>query len=203
MKKIVIINSHRYSGSTLLYQAMCNHSLIQGYDEKRTYFTAFDLLEFNRFSHKIKAKSAIYLREVLSNQYLSTKMDYSKVFFIHIIRRPIDTLNFLINEEKMSPSFALRHYCFRLRRICEIAKRTSNSVLFTYEDLKKPETLSFLESILGLKTKIDFLHSSLRTIEKEWKNNLISFEGIKSAEDCYERHFYYLSQLKNVRKLID
>ena len=203
MKKIVIINSHMYSGSTLLYESMCNHSLIQGYNEKRTYFTTFDLLELNRFSHKIKGKSAIYLREVLSNQYLSTKMDYSKVLFIHIIRRPIDTLNFLISEVKMSPSYALRHYCFRLRRICEIAKRTSNSIFLNYEDLKKPKTLSFLESILGLKTKIDFLPSSLRKIEKEWKSNFVPFEGIKSAEDCYERHFYYLSQLKDIKKPID
>jgi hypothetical protein len=198
MKKIAIINSHVYSGSSQLYEAMCNHSFIQGYKRYRKeneYLNDMDLVNLGKLVHKKRNKSAIYLDEILKNQLLSTKLDFSKYLFIHIIRRPKETVNLMVRD-KIDYNFAARHYAFRVRRICEVARKTPNCVLLTFDDLKSEKGLELVSDLLGIKEPINFKKETLSPIENH--NNLISLDLEKTLDDCYERYFYFIKQQKNI-----
>ena len=201
MKKIIILNSHFYSGSSALYESLCDIGSIQGYKRYRTennYLTNIDLLSITKQLHKKKNKSAVYIDEILKNHQLSTKLDYSKFFLINIIRRPQDVLNFMVIKENINEIFAARYYEYRLRRICEVAKIAPNSILLTFDDLYKEKGMSLIEDIFDLKEKINFKKELLSPITFNKEKDCISLNVMKEADDCYERYNYFLSQQKNI-----
>ena len=73
MKKVVFICSHLYSGSNALYEAMNNHSRIQGYSGLNRYLSCLQLLTLCEFNHKTKNRSAIYMDEIIYNHQISSK----------------------------------------------------------------------------------------------------------------------------------
>jgi len=201
MKKITLINSHCYSGSSVLYDAMCECSNIQGYKSKdldNNYFSNISLLNLTKKDHKKRNRSALYLDEILYNYSLSTKLDFSNCFFIIVIKRPEGVLRRMILNNKLKPTFAVRHYTYRLRRLCEMTKCCSNYVLLTFEDLKNNIGTEYISNYLKLKETITLEKESLDFLDKELDVKSLKYEHIKEAESSYERYFYFLKQQKNL-----
>ena len=130
MKKLVFICGHAYSGSNALYEAMNQHPRIQGFRRNgfNTYENKLSLLRYTQQKHKLNNRSAIYMDELLYNQQLQTKDAYEICKFIYVIRHPIASISLMIAKDKIKPSFACRYYSFRMRRLCEMAKRTPGAV---------------------------------------------------------------------------
>jgi hypothetical protein len=192
MKKILFICSHLNSGSSVLFNALDCHPRIQGYNLSThiSYAEPLDLLKLTEQNHKLDNRSSIYMDELLHNHHLSTKVAYNECKFIYVLREPADVLNLLINNHKMKPSFALRYYTYRLRRLCEMAKRTPGAVLLTWDNLIENRGIDLIEKYLNLKQPIFFnpdLLSFLKTT-----NNSMEYKFISKVEDAYQHYLYYL-----------
>lgn len=198
MKKILFLNSHPYSGSMELYDTLSKNSYIQGYRNYRQkiYSNHYDFFQILTQKHKRDDKHAIYLDEIYFNYALSTRMDLSSCYFIHIIRSP-DYLNFI--TEKINFEFFIKRYLYRLRRICEIAKRTPKSIFFTFEDLKKEESMDMIKDFLSLKDKPDL--PNLDNVTPGITKDCIPYGVMKKTEASYEKYLAYLKQ-QNLLKLI-
>ena len=59
----------------------------------------------------------------------------------------------------MNFSFAKRYYCFRLRRLYEMAKKTPGAIFLTWDDIKSKKKLELVENYLNIKEKINLDNS--------------------------------------------
>ena len=86
--------------------------------------------------------------ELLYNHVFCLKESYPKCQFIYVIREPEPVLKLMVSEGK-SLKFAVRHYAYRLRRLCEMARRTPGAVLLTWEDLRTGRGIPLVEKLPG------------------------------------------------------
>lgn len=194
MKKILFVCSHYYSGSASLCESLNVHPKIQQYQlsNHHPYSNPTDLLFLTEQNHKLNNRSAIYMEELNRNIDLTTKIAYEKCNFIYVIREPKPVLNFLIGNDKMKPSFAARYYLFRLRRLCEMAKRTPNAILLTWQDLVTARCNPLIENYLSLKQPIE--PYNLDRFKKNFSTDLVNFDLLSQAESAYEKYLYFLKQ---------
>lgn len=191
MKKILFICSHPYSGSSALYECLNHHPKIQGYrTSKNSYVYPTQLLDLTRRPHKLSNRAAIYMDELLSNEAFYVSAAYRKCHFVYVVREPEFPLNFLISGERKPPLFACREYTFRLRRLCEMAKRTPGAILLTWNNLVEKKGLSLLEDYLGVKD-IEFDPVLLNLYQRDFPK-LVDYKMLSKAQDAYERYLYYL-----------
>lgn len=193
MKRILFVCSHFYSGSTALCAALDNNPRIQNYSfgQLNTYSTPFNLISLTDQHHKLQNKAAIYMDELLENYQLQTKHAYKTCKFIYVVREPENVLSYLINSQKIKPEFASKYYLFRLRRLCEMAKRTGG-VLLTWDDLKASRGLNMIESYLNLREPVNFTESYLNSYSKKFNTDLIGKARLSAAEDAYQRYLFWL-----------
>jgi len=85
------------------------------------------------------------------------------------------------------------YYKYRLRRMCEIAKRTANAVALTWEDMTSGKGLPLIENYLKLKVP-------LKLKERDWDyKNIVETQYVDEAQQSYERHLWFLKQFNLVR----
>ena len=192
MKKIVFICSHPYSGSSALYEAMNHHPRIQGFKLNNSYLNPINLLDLTNRSHKLSNRSAIYMDELLYNRSFYTNIAYAKCQFVYVIREPESVLGFLIANEKKKPTFAAREYTFRLRRICEMARKTPGAVLLTWNDLISGDGIDLIENYLGLKEPIFYDPALLAPYKRTFNSDLIGSKLLSETQDAYEKYLYFL-----------
>jgi hypothetical protein len=142
--------------------------------------------------HKDSSTGAIYGDRLLYNMQMGNSELYKFCKFIYLVRSAKDSLNHIVHLEKYSPISALRYYCYRLRRMCEMAKRTPGAVFLTWDDLSSGKGFDLIEEYLGLKEMLklglDFFTDLLLT-------DKITSDLVKSGDECYERHLFYVKQL--------
>ena len=200
MKKILFVCSHLHSGSSVLFDSLNCHPRIQGYKLAQigSYSSPFNLLALNEQRHKLDNRSAIYMDELLFNHNLSTKAAYKECKFIYILREPKEVLNLLVYKNNMKPSFAVRYYTYRIRRLCEMSKRTPGAVLLTWNDLLENKGLSLIEDYLNLKQPISFNCFDFNKLEKKFSNDLVDFKTRSRTEDSYQKYLFFLKN-QNLR----
>ena len=200
MKKILFVCSHLHSGSSALCDALNRHPRIQGYKlaARSSYAGPPNLLMLTEQHHKLGNRSAIYMDELLWNHHLSTKAAYKECSFIYVVREPAAVLDLLVGNEKMKPSFAVRYYTYRLRRLCEMAKRTPGAVLLTWDDLVENRGISLIQDYLGLKQPVSFDPVSLSPFKRAYSTDLVGLQVRSEVDDTYQRYLYYLKN-QNLR----
>lgn len=194
MKKIVLICSHEYSGSTALYEAMNDHIRIQGFRGKNRYETPMHFYYLAQNNHKMQNKSAIYLDEVVRNHQISTRSVYDYCKFIFVIREPEAVMGYMVGNEKRKPSFACRYYNFRLRRLYEMSKKASGSILLTYDDLKDGRGIDLVQKHLGLKSDISYTPNFLIPYQRSFNLDMITLKDMNQLRESYERYLYLMKQ---------
>lgn len=194
MKKIVLVCSHLYSGSSVLCDALNNHPRIQGFQfgKQNPYTSPLGLLNLSNKPHKMNNRSAIYMDELLKNQELSTKAAYKNCKFIYVVREPGPVLDFMVSNDRIKPIFAARYYSFRLRRLCEMAKRTPGAVLVTWEDLLTTRFLPMIEDYLELKQSINYDPQCLSSLQRTFSSDLVGASLRSDAESSHEKYLYFL-----------
>jgi len=200
MKRILFLASHLYSGSQALYHALDEHPRIQGYEREgmNIYDNPSSLVGLTEMPNKISSRAAIYMDHLLFNPSLSTKAAYQHCHFVYVVRPARPTLNFLVANRKYRPGHACRYYCYRLRRLCEMAKRTPGAVLLTWDDLTSRRGLPLVEEYLRLNRKLELSETVLATLERQFVTDLLAYPLLEAAESSYERHLFFLKnqQLK-------
>jgi hypothetical protein len=92
---------------------------------------------------------------------------------------------------KYAPKFAARYYGFRLRRICETARKTKDSLFLTWDDLASGRAFSSIEDYLGLRTQLKAEHRHFQACVRDELDERLVLE----CQDAYERYYYYLAGL--------
>lgn len=197
MKKIVFICSHQYSGSEILYQSLNRHPRIQGYKGQvlGNYSSGLQLLTLTKQNHKCQNRSAIYMDEILFNFQISSKDAYKYCKFIYVLRKPEIPINFLIYKDRKKPSFAVLYYKFRVRRLCEMAKRTPGAIFLTYEQLCAGEGMDLIKEYLDLPTDIEFNPKEMEAVNRGFGTDLLGLNHRLEVERTYERYLYFLRNL--------
>lgn len=192
MKKLIFVCSHLHSGSSELCKILSEHPKIQYCNnfEKQTYSNPVDMFQATSSSHKMKNKSAIYLDHLLYNYQLSIKSAYSYCRFIYLVRSPEPVINLLISNDTMSFDQAVRHYTYRLRRLCEMFKNTPDAVLLTWEDLKSGDFKSKIENYLSLSPPIEITQENISKFY-EYESFSNQFD-LSDVENKYQKYLYFL-----------
>lgn len=197
MKKIVFICTHQYSGSNELYHAMDKHPRIQGC--KSIYCNVYDsaqtIISVCANNHKLRNKSCIYMDEIIYNTQISNNCIFDYCKFIFLIRSPEAVLSEIVTNERIDSIFAVRRYSFRLRRMCELAKRSGDGVLLTYDDLCEGRGINLIDDYLELKSPINFDPLFMKLSNKKFNMDLLGSTLRSEVFDNYERYLYFLKSL--------
>lgn len=193
MKNFCFIVSHFYSGSFDLIEILNDNS-------RCSFKTGSEDFIYNHpeiLDPIINKKNIIFGDHILKNYNLSCTRFYEFAKFIYVIRSPRQTFNDFIfnNSNKNIESFS-SYYRFRLRRICEMAKKTPGALLLNWEDLKNKKAFPLIENYLNIKN-INYNGNYFQTIKDNFENETL----IKEANKSYERYHYFLNNLKSISKV--
>jgi hypothetical protein len=193
MKKVCFVVSHLGSGSLDLVDILNRNPRCQIQCSSAQYESPESLNWLLSTPHKCRDSSAIYGDHLLYNMSISCKNLYEFCKFIYVIRPARASLNEIatLQDTGLSEQAASDYYRFRLRRMCEMARRTRDAVLVTWDDLAKGKAFPTIEEYLGLNKQlvIEHHHFSLEGRDS-FKEALI-----EQSQDAYERYYYYLNNL--------
>lgn len=196
MKKVAFIVSHLGSGSDYLVDVLNNNPRCMIFNSNHVYDHP-DSLEWLYKNHKLRGFSgAVHGDHLLFNHSFSCKNLYEYCKFIYVIRPPRQALNEILRFTRNTKENVVNYYRYRLRRICEMAKNTKNSVFLTYDELISEKNFDIIEKYLGL---IHPLENQQVEGENPPIENKFEEDEMKKVEDCYERYYYYLNNLGIIR----
>lgn len=187
MKKVLLLCSHLNSGVDNLFSVLNQHPRIQGIQNKLPYISPLNLEIVTSHKHKFENSASIYMDVLNFNFEFLNRQLYNLCKFIYVIGEPKDTLNSLVAQNLYKPLQATRYYCFRLRRICEMARKTPGAVFLTKNNLINGVGHELIQEYLKLKTPIESIQ-----LEKSTTPDLISSDLLQEANDSYEYYLYYL-----------
>jgi hypothetical protein len=195
MKKICFISSHLHAGSFLLCRTLNENEQCQVHSAKGIYqvTSGLELLNLTKTKHKCNQKNAVFIYENMFNHQISSDAVYQYCKFIYLIRRPEEAISEFI-KNKVSLNYAVNYYMYRLRRICEICKKTPNAIFLTFDDLKNGMGFSEIEAYLKLKKPLEYDLKHYKNYAIQNNPELIDFKTRKNLEERYEK---YLSWIKN------
>lgn len=194
MKKFLFIVSHLESGSHELLKILNNDPKIDIQNIGATYAHPSDLDLLSGLGHKLNTVAAIYGDHLLFNMNFSYKPFYENCKFIYVIREPKSTLNRILKHTPY-PSSICRYYCFRLRRICEMAKRTPGAVFLTWEDMSSGRCFPWIEEYLKLTQPLEIPD----TFDNSFEDRM-PLELTDKVQESFEKYLYYLRQLDLVQQ---
>ena len=193
MKKVCFVVSHLGSGSGDLVEILNGNPRCQIQSSQVRYSSPDDLEWLFATPHKCRDSSAIYGDHLLLNSSFSCRSLYDFCRFIYVIRPARASLNEMSTppDNGLKGRFAARHYAFRLRRMCEMARKTPDSLLLTWDDLASGKGFPALEQYLGLKAQLRAeYHHFKACLRDDFDERLIS-----ESQDAYERYYYYLAKI--------
>ena len=189
MAKHLFVATHAYSGGIDLLDSLTTHPKIFGYESKSVYTNALSLrtLQANISNrYQIKSIAPIFVDILTNNVQIQSESLYRNANFIYLIRQPLYPLSQLLT--KMNTKSALNHYCFRLRKLCEMAKKTPKSVFLTFENLFSDNCHTVIEKHLRVTNIKILVNDNLPEIK-------IPKDILDRAQDSYERHLRYFRSL--------
>src|SRR5262245_31898661 len=123
MRKVCFLISHIGSGSEGVLRSLSQCRRVACYRTGQVYSHPLMVEELTSLPHTLDNTAAVWVDELQHNYQFSSKPLYSFCRFIYMVREAEPTLNSLV-EAGYKPESAMRYYCYRLRRMCEMARRT-------------------------------------------------------------------------------
>lgn len=194
MKKVCFVVSHLGSGSGSLVASLNAHPQCEIHQSATRYESPSSLRWLFRMGHKCRDASAVYGDHLLFNASISNREVYRACKPIVVVRPARHSLNEIIRGG-YRPEGAAAYYRFRLRRICEFARRCPWAVLLEWDDLAKEGTLRIIEDYLGLSKPLIPISQPVEPPDA------CPERLVEECQEAYERYHYYLSGLKLRRPL--
>jgi len=193
MKKVCFIVSHLGSGSDDLVRIINDNPACTIYNSQNRYDSPESLNWMFSSPHKRRDNSAIYGDHLLYNPSMSHKSFFNFCKFIYVIRPARPSLNSIISTQGKiySENYAANYYRFRLRRICEMARKTPRALFLSWDDLASGRAFSTIEEYLGLNDPIKVSHEDFVADYSDSVRESI----VKESQDAYERYYYYLNNI--------
>jgi hypothetical protein len=191
MRKILFIASHLNSGSNVVYKSLDKNSQEQGFksSENNVYMHPLNLLSLMNCRHKLNNSSAIFMDELLFNYCFQIKSVYTTCKFIYVIRDAEPTLNLLVESGRFGPLQAQRYYLYRLRRLCEMAKKTPGAIVLNSYDIKNKKGCELITHYLDLIKPFEYSDYEIPEPKKE---GLLPSSLVKEADESFEKYLYFL-----------
>lgn len=189
MKKVTFLVTHLGSGSGCLTRCLGENPRVQCYQSGLMYTSPYPVQVLTSYEHKCRNSAAIWLDEHVYNYSFCCKELYERCKFIYLIREARGSLEELTGVHLYEAQAAMRHYCYRLRRIAEMARRTRGAVLLTHDDLEAGKGADLIEELLNLKEPLRLVPP------KTARSMTVSTTVVDTAQRCYERYLYKLRQM--------
>lgn len=191
MKKVLFLTSHLNSGSSVYFDILNTNYRVQGHHSPYPYTSPESYRFLTSHPHKLRNTAAVWMDELLYNHQFQWEGFYDGCKFIYVIREAEPTLCGLVEKFNFKPLNALRYYTYRLRRMCEMGKRTPGAIVLTWEDITTGRSNNLVEDYLNLKTP---LQVQPEAFEKFYDYSLqsVSHEIRDMGNKSYEKHLYFL-----------
>lgn len=194
MRKTVFVITHVGSGYEILLSTLFNNPRIIPIlnQSQNTYTNMFDIINAP-IEHGFYTKASIFLDCILYNHLFSAYDSFDLCNFIYFVDEPKFSLPRISKEKRNNNMITCqRHYLYRLRRICEMAKRTPNALFLKFKDVYKPETYELLEKHLNLKEKLE-----IPTLKPDYLSiDCVSQNLLDITDSAYEKYMYFVKQQK-------
>ena len=185
----LFISTHLGSGASMLSDALSKHVYATRMDLK-IYSHLRDFREYREFYPYTK----IFYDKLMFNFQIASPSLYKICKFIYVVREAAPTLEHLINVKGYTIDGAYRYYCYRLRRICEMAKKTPGSLLVTWDDIVSERAFESVQKYLGLKRPLE---SAYNAVTKEESELQYPYSLASQAQARFERHLAYIRDIDN------
>lgn len=193
MKKVVLLMSHHGSGSDALYALLDSHPRIQGFQDDSTYDSPLRLVSLTERRHKLSNASRIYMDHLLHNHQYCLRPD-PMVKLVFVVREPEGSIDYMVNMRLLRRQESKRYYLYRLRRLCELARRNPGSVFLTYSNLRENRGLDLLSSHLGLREAIP----PIPGLSVPSGKSVLKLHEYESLSESYEKYLFYASKVGSV-----
>lgn len=179
----IFIVSHLGSGASMLCESFDKHPHIArgAFKTAYTHINDLELMKFHNPYVRIH-----YDKLCFNYQFAATSL-YKCCKFIYVVREASPTLNHI--SRHYHPIKAADYYCYRLRRLCEMARKTPNSLLFTWDNL--PKSFPLIQKYIGIKKPLE------STYREEVQQNNLSYQLIENCQKKYEKYLYQLKSYIN------
>ncbi len=192
LKRVLLSITHLESGSTPLLNILDRNPRVQFLRSNPMIQNYMDLKVITSIPHKLDSVAAMHALDISFNYQLGPRTHVPHAHYLFIVRQPDHVLGKLIADKAYKQTDAAMYYCYRLRRICEIAKRVQQGMLLTFDDIRRGDHVAPLKSFLGLKE--DVLHQP-EVFESMQSSSVIDGNTLEWCRDCYERHLFFLKSL--------
>lgn len=189
MKKVCFVVSHLGSGSASLVAAMNANPRCEIRESGARYEAPDSVRWLFKIGHKCRDAGAVYGDHLLFNSSLASKGLYGAFRFVFVMRPARHSLNEILGMG-YGESGASSYYRFRLRRMCEIARRSPGSVLLTWDDLAKESSLRIIEDYLGLSDPLGALRLPAE------RDETCSERTVEECQRAYDRYHQYMDSLQ-------
>lgn len=197
VKRVLLSVTHLASGSLQLLSLLNHNPRVQFTNTQTPIRDYTDLQAVTSIPHKMNSVASMYAIEINHNFQLGPRTSIPHAHHLFLIRRPDPSIGMMVEHGVYRQHEAAMYYCYRLRRICEIAKRTKSGMFLTYEDLESGDYVRPLTKFLELKDDVEF---DQKVFESLKPSNPVDLGRDESwCRDCYERHLYYLKSLPLAR----
>lgn len=188
MNNIVLICSHLESNSDNLVYNLNSGSKFQ---KLNTTYNDVKCLTLNKPNFEYRKRPKVFFDHILYNYEFSCKELYKYINFIYVIGEPKKTLKNIVFKNIYDEKTAFNYYCFRLRRMYEMARRSKDPLILFDEDLKNPEIYDTIQNKLKIKDKLKI------KIKNQKKQEIkIDRKIIEESENFYEKYRYRIKNLK-------
>jgi hypothetical protein len=188
MNKILLVVSHLGSGSDGLIQNLDSGVRLQ----KLNYglYSNLDCLSFKRPNAEYRKRPKVYFDHILYNHEFSCKELFKYLNFVYVIGDPRNSLKNMVYNKIYNEQTTCNYYCFRVRRIYEMIKKSNNYLAFFDEDLQNSEIYNKIYQMIGIKDKI-----KIKNKRQDKKEIYIDRNIMSEAENFYEKYRYKIKSL--------
>ncbi len=176
----LFIATHLGSGASILCESLSSHRLC-AWSRRSPYQNGLGVM---KMSEGLDAK--VYFDKLTHNHQFCCPSLYNQCRFIYVIRKPETSIAHIVNKG-YSLSCAQNYYSFRLRRLCEMYKKTSG-LLLVNDEVFDGCSFASVQEYLGFRDQITSTFRSDKFID----------DKIDVSRAAYDRYLGLMSPHLNV-----
>lgn len=194
MKQYCLIQTHKASNVNYISDIF-NHNPRVAIDTTNFQYNfplQLELLSQHLNNTKVANQFKLIHSDILTENHAFASYSLCNVCkFIYFVRPPEPTLSEMLASKMYAPLEADSYYCFRLQRLSQIAEKTPNALLITWNEVANNRAFKAIEDYLGLKMSLD---SRGKKLERSFYYQ-VPQEIISHAERAYDK---YVGKMRRV-----
>lgn len=187
----IFLLTHLGSGASMLMDMLAGSRRVATIRQKSMYYQYDDpakLESIVRPALEVRPLARTFVHKLNYNHTLACPAFLWAVDVMLMVRGPEGTLDHLVGRRRYSEMAALRYYTYRLRRLCEIARRVPAAVVVTWDGLLSRRAFDGIKQFVGVRELTS-------TYRDEPPERVVSDWAVDKARRAYDRYLAYLRRL--------